>query len=63
MYADITFPIVLEGRTKVYYQCKQSSHIKTDCTVLQCWICRQLGHDDVDCTKNRLYVLWQTHRR
>ncbi|CAF1601296.1 unnamed protein product, partial [Didymodactylos carnosus] len=46
----------LEGRQQVCYRCKGSGHIKKDCKVLKCRVCKSFRHDDPDCHVHASYA-------
>ncbi|CAF1580880.1 unnamed protein product [Rotaria magnacalcarata] len=52
----INVPVLLEGRLKVCYRCKESGHVKSECNKLKCQICYEIGHDDPACNKQRTYA-------
>ncbi|CAF5081976.1 unnamed protein product, partial [Rotaria magnacalcarata] len=52
----INVPVLLEGRLKVCYKCKESGHVKSECNKLKCQICYEIGHDDPACNKQRTYA-------
>ncbi|CAF3677512.1 unnamed protein product [Rotaria socialis] len=52
----ISVPVLLEGRLKVCYRCKESGHVKSECNKLKCQICYEIGHDDPACNKQRTYA-------
>ncbi|CAF4820888.1 unnamed protein product [Rotaria socialis] len=52
----ISVPVLLEGRLKVCYRCKESGHVKSECNKLKCQICYEIGHDDPTCNKQRTYA-------
>ena len=54
--SGITIPILLEGRVKVCYKCRQAGHTKSECTMIKCQVCWELGYDDITCTKSRSYA-------
>lgn len=55
-FAGLNITVHLEGRQKVCYRCKQTGHIKSECTTQKCRVCYEIGHDDPDCQNRRSYA-------
>ncbi|CAF4456522.1 unnamed protein product, partial [Didymodactylos carnosus] len=54
--AGLSISVHLEGRQDICYRCKGSGHIKKDCKVLKCRVCKRFGHDDPDCHVHASYA-------